>query len=221
MANAFARAAARYRLRAGVLWVADRVLGRARDECGAMNIVVVPVVLVVMFSALVLIRNVGLGVDESRQARAAADAAALAAAGAWSETIEDDYYASLWSPEAAREFVGRQMTSFAAARVRERADYFARENGATVVGFAISGDGTVMVRVRDTAPLADTGGQAEHSSTARLRFESGVCRSGSRVGYQSGQSCITYIPPPSPDPLDPGTVPRVLSVYKAEVTLVG
>jgi hypothetical protein len=194
---------------------------RVRDDRGALNIVIIPVVVFLLAAALFLIRNLGGGVDDSRQARTAADAAALAAADAWSESIESRYYAALGSPEAYRAFAGRQLSSFATSRVRERADYFAAENGATVVSLTVNKDATVTVRVRDKESLPDTGQQAEHQSTVRVQLDGGACRSGSRVGYLISVTCVTYIPPPPPDPLSPDTAPRSVSPYKAQVVLVG
>lgn len=200
--------------------LAGKNCSRLRDDRGAMNIVVLPVVVALVFAAVFLIRNLGGGVDDSRQARVAADAAALAAAGAWSESLESGYYSALGSQATYRAFAGKQMKSFATSRARDRADYFAEENGTTVVSFKVSNDGTVTVRVRDDERLPDTGQQAEHQSTARVKLESGVCRSGSRVGYRISGACVISIPPPDPEAPVAGA-PRVLDAYSARVVLVG
>jgi len=182
---------------------------RLFDDRGQANIIVVPVVVALLVVTLLLIRNLGSGVDESRQARTAADAAALAAVDTWSDAIKTqfDLARTSGSEDDFWQLVGRPLSWFTTRdALCASADSFARKNGSTLVSCVPGADGTVTVRVRDNRSLPDTGQQAEHSSTAQLQFVSGVCRSGSQIGYLIGRTCQTQAPAPAPPaaPIDPG-----------------
>ena len=211
--GAVADVSSRVRVRAdqGMSFHAVEGPARARGDRGAMNIVIIPVVAALVFAAIFLIRNVGGGVDDSRQARTAADAAALAAAGVWSDSIQTAYYAALGSQEAYQAFVGRRLSSFATPQMRDRANYFAAQNGGTVVSYTVNENGTVTVGVRDDRTIPDTGHQAEHQSTARIRFDSGACLLGSQIGYLTAGTCATSVPRSDPGSQGPISRPDIIS----------
>ncbi len=182
---------------------------RLRDERGAANILIIPAAMALMLATLFAIRTLGSATDDSRQARAAADSAALAAVGAWADAIDAEYQrtASATSLEAFWSFAGRSLGSFTTSQISARASRFAQENGAELVSVQVRpAAGTVTVVVRDKNEVPETGQRLTHQSTAQLRFGSGsgVCRSGSKVGYLLAATCYTSSPlaPTDGEPVD-------------------
>jgi len=199
-----------------------------KDDRGAANLIVIPVAMGLVFATLLLINMLGSATDNARHARTAADAAALAAASAWSDQVKADFDDALrdGDPHDFWDFLlgGYHRPSEPCARARA----FALQNGAdprpggVVCTSAIRPDGvTVTVRVRDAEIVPGTDRRMERQATARVVFTSGVCLGTTRIGYLErgpGGGCVTTRPPyPS------GAYFEMLDVgpYRAEITLVG
>jgi hypothetical protein len=178
--------------------------GRHGSDRGAANLMVIPVVMGLVFVTLLLIRTLGSATADSREARTAADAAALGAVQAWSDSIESGFWSASGSSSHAGfwGFAGRSLASFASPDISAQAHYFAQRNGAEVTSVSVDPvAGAVTVSVRDTEEVPETGQRMEHTATAQLTFVSGACRSGSHVGYLIYGACRTTAPPtPTPSP---------------------
>lgn len=211
-----------------------------RGDQGAANLLIIPAVMCLVALTLLLIRTLGSATGDSRQAQTAADAAALAAVHAWSDSIENSFdMATASGTETGfwgfvNGLQGRPLQDFADASVCGAAKSFANQNGGQLVYCQLNvGAGTVTVKVRDLSSVPETGQQVTHEATAALQPVSGVCVSGSSIGYRTtGGQCVTKQPPSSPaadpglvvDPV-PGDVPFAAPItvgrFDVQVELVG
>ena len=195
---------------------------RKLDSQGAATIMIIPAIMVLLLAGLLVIRNIGSATTDSRQARAGADAAALGAVKAWSDTMEVTYYASAGSTELIpwtqytypwSFFRGTHISAYTQGTAAAAATY-AGANNCYVVNMrldTVRGKVTVTARNLDSVP--DTGQQAEHTSTAQFSFpqSSGACMtSGGILGHNKYGGCDTqYKGGPAGKP------------YKVDIKLVG
>ena len=171
-----------------------------REERGSILPYTVGGTMVLLLIGLLLITYLGDAYDQRRQASTAADSAALAAAEAWAEALEDHYtQAVLADGEAGLwDDVGQPLGAFA-GDAAAAADEYAALNGATVT--AVSYDpwhARVTVSVEGDDTVQDTGHRSVSTATAQIVFVDGVCNSGGRLGLMIGGTCRTE---PSPVPV--------------------
>lgn len=147
--------------------------------------------------ALALMTGLGDVTLRRRDATTAADAAALAAAEAWADSIEsmyDDAYGAddedgLWGA------AGSGIGSFAGSGARSAAQRYASRNGATLTSLSIdSARRQVTVSVETDTPVEATGETMSASATAEVVLEEGACLSGGKVGFDIGGTCVTTRP---------------------------
>ncbi|WP_162933968.1 MULTISPECIES: pilus assembly protein TadG-related protein [Actinomyces] len=185
--------------------VVSRLLGRPRrarrgrpgSERGSILPYVSVACAVLATVALALMAGLGDVTLHRRDATTAADAAALAAAQAWADSIEsmyDDAYGAddddgLWGA------AGSGIGSFAGAGVRGAASRYASRNGATLTSLSIdSARRQVTVSVETDTPVEATGETMTASATAEVVLEEGACLSGGKVGFDIGGTCVTAKP---------------------------
>ena len=164
----------------------------AADEKGTMLPYAVVGIFVVALIGYMLIGYLGEGYDKNRQAKTAADAAALAASQAWGEQLEREYTKALTSksqPEFWSHF-GRPLAHTKGV-ANIKATEYAKYNDATVVSVNYdSHTATVKVTVQGNDQIKDTGKKAEATATATVVFGSGVCNSGGNLGFSIKGACI-------------------------------
>ncbi|WP_180342440.1 pilus assembly protein TadG-related protein [Actinomyces wuliandei] len=188
-------------LRSAVSWLPCLSLRPRRGGPGSERGSILPYVsvacAVLATVALALMTGLGDVTLHRRDATTAADAAALAAAQAWADSIEsmyDDAYGAddddgLWGA------AGSGIGSFAGAGVRGAASRYASRNGATLTSLSI--DSTrrqVTVSVETDTPVEATGETMTASATAEVVLEEGACLSGGKVGFDIGGTCVTAQP---------------------------
>lgn len=175
---------------------------RAMADRGATNLLLIPAVAGLVAATLIVITVLGSATNDAREARAAADAAALAAAEAWRDRIELAFLAGYRADDADDfwDFVGTDLGSLSSWHVAEAADRFARANGAELLGVDVDPSrARVSVHVRHLERVPELGDRLESVATAELRFRGGVCRTGRTLGYLVGGTC-QRVPPPTPTP---------------------
>ena len=164
----------------------------AADEKGTMLPYAVAGIFVVALIGYMLIGYLGEGYDKNRQAKTAADAAALAASQAWGEQLEREYTKALTSksqPEFWSHF-GRPLAHTKGA-ANIKATEYAKYNDATVVSVKYdSHTATVKVTVQGNGQIKDTGKKAEATAAATVVFGSGVCNSGGNLGFSIKGACV-------------------------------
>ncbi|MBO3088552.1 hypothetical protein [Cellulomonas dongxiuzhuiae] len=173
------------------------------SDRGAVNVMLVPAVVAVVVGALLLIGMVGSAANDEREARTAADAAALAAVDRWRLDLRSAFDAATGSSDAADfwAFAGTDLGSLASGGMTSAADRYAQANDAELVSFDVDpANARVTVRVRHLDTVPETTTRKESVATAELVLRSGVCRSGSRLGFLVGGTCRTSAPPPPPVP---------------------
>lgn len=164
----------------------------AANEKGTMLPYAVAGIFVVALIGYMLIGYLGEGYDKNRQAKTAADAAALAASQAWGEQLEKEYtkaFTSKSQPEFWSHF-GRPL-SYTKGEANIKATEYAKNNDATVVSVNYdSRTATVTVTVQGNGQIKDTGKKAEATAAATVVFEGGVCNSGGHLGFSIKGACI-------------------------------
>lgn len=164
----------------------------AADEKGTMLPYAVAGTFIITLVGYMLIGYLGEGYDESRQAKTAADAAALAAADAWGKHLETEYtkaFTSKSQPEFWSHF-GRPLAQ-TKGEANIKAGEYAKNNDATVTSVDYdSRTATVKVTVRGNDQVKDTGKKAEATAAATVVFESGVCNSDGKLGFSLKGACI-------------------------------
>lgn len=166
---------------------------RAIEERGSMLPYVVAGVFIITLIGYMLIGYLGDGYDESRQSKAAADAAALAAAESWSQALELEYTKALASSSPAEfwSHFGRRLT-LTKGTADLAAEQYASNNDATVTSVSYNArTATVEVTVRGNDEIRDTGKRAEATASARIVFEGGICNSKGDLGVSIGGACAT------------------------------
>ncbi|MCL2091134.1 MAG: pilus assembly protein TadG-related protein [Micrococcales bacterium] len=195
---------------------------RRLDSQGTATMMIIPAVMVLMLAGLLIIRNVGSATTDSRQAQAGADAAALGAVKAWSDSMEMTFYASAGSTELIPEtqytypfsfFRGTPISMYTMGTSAAAASY-ASANNCYVTNMSLdTTKGKVTVTVRNMDTVSDTGQQAERTATAQFSFpqDSGACMTeGGILGHNQNGGCDTqYKGGPVGTP------------YKVEIKLVG
>lgn len=173
--------------------VRRRLRRRAAEERGSMLPYVVAGVFIITLIGYMLIGYLGEGYDESRQAKTAADAAALAAAESWSKALEAEYTKALasTSPEEFWDHFDNPLNQ-TRGRAEIAAQEYAGNNDASVTSMSYdSRTATVEVTVRGNDEIRDTGQRAEASASATIVFEGGICNSKGRLGVSIGGGCAT------------------------------
>ena len=181
----------------------------AVGDRGATNLLLVPAVVAIVAGTLLVVTVLGSATNDEREARTAADAAALAAADQWRDGVRSAFDAARWStdPVGFWRFAGTDLGALGSPAVVDAARGFALANDAELLEVSLdAATASVTVRVRTLDPVPRTGDRTEQRATAELVLRSGVCRSGSRLGYLVGSTCRTSAPPPAPVPT-PSVVP--------------
>lgn len=173
------------------------------QDRGGVNVMLLPAVVAVVVGALLLIRLIGSATNDEREARTAADAAALAAVDRWRVDLRSAFDGAVDASDPATfwSFAGTDLGSLASGAMSADADRYARANDAELVSIDLDpAAARVTVRVRHVDTVPDTSTRKESVATAELVLRSGVCRSGSRLGYLVGGTCRTTAPAPTPPP---------------------
>ena len=144
--------------------------------CGALAMV-----------ALLIMLSLGDTTLHRRDASNAADAAALAAAGAWADSIESMYDDAVDSDNADGLWggIGKGLGSYAGLEAKNAADTYASHNG-----------------VETNSTVEGTDEKMTATSTAEIVLKDGVCLGGGKVGFKIDGNCVTERPreTPSPEP---------------------
>lgn len=162
------------------------------DRGSMLPYVVFGIFLVVLIGYM-LIRYLGDAYDESREAKTASDAAALAAAEAWAEALEEEYTDALTSTNEVEfwSHFGRPLTQTKDKADTDAAEY-AGNNDATITSITYdTRTATVKVSVRGNDQIQDSGRRAEATASAQVVFEKGICNSEGMLGVSVGGACAT------------------------------
>ncbi|WP_368501410.1 pilus assembly protein TadG-related protein [Actinomyces sp.] len=184
---------------------ARRALNEAADEQGSILPYTVAAAFVIVLVAVGLMTGLGSVILERRNASTAADAAALAAAEAWAESLESVYDSATGAGSAAElwDGFGSPIGPFAGHIARQEAVKYAALNEATVTSYRVNATaGTVTVSVRSNSPVTGTDEYMTASATAELVFEEGLCLRTGRIGLRINGAC--RLSPPSSGPSDSG-----------------
>jgi len=160
--------------------------------CGALAMV-----------ALLLMLSLGDTTLHRRDASNAADAAALAAAGAWADSIESMYDDAVDSDNADGLWggIGKGLGSYAGLEAKNAADTYASHNGATVTAYSVDAtQKTVTVSVETNSTVEGTDEKMTATSTAEIVLKDGVCLGGGKVGFKIDGNCVTERPKETPSP---------------------
>lgn len=164
----------------------------AADEKGTMLPYAIAGIFIIALIGYILIGYLGEGYDENRQAKTAADAAALASAEAWGHQLKTEYTKALTSkspPEFWSHF-GRPLAQTKGMANIKAAEY-AKNNDTTVTSVNYdSRTATVKVTVQGDDQIKDTGEKVTATATATVVFESGVCNSDGKLGFSIKGACI-------------------------------
>lgn len=147
--------------------------------------------------ALTLMTGLGDAILHRRDASNAADAAALAAARAWGDSIESTYGNAVdaTSEDGLWSNAGRGLGSFAGPGAKRAAERYAALDGATVTAYSVDTTrGTVTVSVSTNSTVTGTNQRLTATSTAKIEFEDGACLSGGQVGFEINGKCVTRRP---------------------------
>jgi len=141
----------------------------------------------------------GLGdaILHRRDASNAADAAALAAARAWGDSIESTYGNAVdaTSEDGLWSKAGKGLGSFAGPGAKRAAERYASMDGATLTAYSVNtARGTVTVSVRTNSAVTGTNQRLTATSTAKIELESGACLSSGQVGFEINGKCVTRRP---------------------------
>ena len=164
------------------------------DERGSVLPYLSVAAALVALVALTLMTGLGDAILHRRDASNAADAAALAAARSWADSIESTYRdaldattpASLWSS------AGKGLGSFATPGAKLAAERYASLDGATLTAYSVDTvRGTVTVSVRTKSAITGTDHHMTATSTAKIVLEDGVCQNGGQLGFKIEGKCFT------------------------------
>jgi len=136
-------------------------------------------------------------------ASSGADAAALAAAGAWADSIESMYDDAVDSDNADGLWggIGKGLGSYAGLEAKNAADTYASHNGATVTAYSVDAtQKTVTVSVETNSTVEGTDEKMTATSTAEIVLKDGVCLGGGKVGFKIDGNCVTERPKETPSP---------------------
>jgi hypothetical protein len=170
-----------------------------------------PVVLAVVTLTLWLVLPLGDAAGQRTRSSTAADAAALAAATAYRDALEDDYRGVLGAgnPLAARSGVerllGADALDYARGAARQAAGDFADSNGNVLEGLDVRarpGGVEFTARTRSQRTVAKSQGQrTQAEASAQVRLRAGLCFTGGglRLGVEFLDGCSSRLPDLSPD----------------------
>jgi len=169
-----------------------------------MNLLTVPVITLLLILGLLLTAAVGSLTSERRQATAAADAAALAAAGVW-----DEHLGRLFGSESGVGLWGLVgvpvLGDGAYHAMRAAAADYAERNDADLIDFRVdTWARDVYVEVRHRRPVLGTDQRLETAATAHIELTGGLCSVGGAIGVLDDGWCRREVPPPimvRPEPL--------------------
>ena len=154
-------------------------------------------VALVALVALTLMTALGDAILHRRDASNAADAAALAAARVWADSIESNYERSVdaTNEDGLWKNAGKGIGYFAGPGAKRAAERYASLDGATVTAYSVDTvRGTVTVSVRTKSSVTGTNEQLTATSTAKIEFEDGACLTDGRVGFEIDGKCVTRYP---------------------------
>ncbi|OJV58699.1 MAG: hypothetical protein BGO38_14990 [Cellulomonas sp. 73-145] len=175
-------------------------LAAERDR-GSLSLWLLPAVVALVTVTLLAVVGIGSATNDRRESSTAADAAALAAADAWRDRVGVAFGAA-WSatdPVGFWAFAGTDLGSLADGSLSAAASSYAAANGAQLRSLSVDPvRGQVTVQVENDAAVPTNGRHVQAVATARLRFESGACRSGRLLGFLVGASCSTSAPAATP-----------------------
>lgn len=169
----------------------------ATTESGSILPYVSVAAALVALVALTLMTGLGDAILHRRDASNAADAAALAAARAWGDSIESNYGRSVYatSEDALWKNAGKGLGYFAGPGAKRAAERYASLDGAMLTAYSVDTvRGTVTVSVRTKSSVTGTNEQLTATSTAKIEFEDGVCLADGRVGFEIDGKCVTRHP---------------------------
>jgi hypothetical protein len=152
---------------------------------------------------------VGLGkiTLHRRDASGAADAAALAAAGVWADSLESAYNNAYKSsdPDGLWGGIGRGLGSYAGLEAKNAADKYASRNNATITAYSVDPvHRNITVTVESNSSIEGVDEKMTATSTAEIVLEDGVCLNGGKVGFKIDGDCVTKRPKDStPTPSAP------------------
>ena len=127
--------------------------------------------------ALTLMTALGDAILHRRDASNAADAAALAAARAWADSIESSYGNAVdaTSEDGLWSNAGRGLGSFAGPGAKRAAEHYASLDGAMLTAYSVdTARGTVTVSVRTKSAVTGTNQRLTATSTAKIELEDGA-----------------------------------------------
>ena len=161
--------------------------GPATTERGSILPYVSVAAALVALVALTLMTGLGDAILHRRDASNAADAAALAAARAWGDSIESTYGNAVdaTSEDDLWSNAGRGLGSFAGPGAKRAAERYASMDTAR---------GTVTVSVRTNSAVTGTNQRLTATSTAKIELEDGACLSSGQVGFEINGKCVTRRP---------------------------
>lgn len=186
---------------------------RALGDRGSVSMLLIPAVAGLVVVSVVAIKVIGSATNDRAQSTTAADAAALAAVDRWSDALEDVFDAARGAsdPDDFWGFAGTDLGSLTSGSLSSAARSYAAANGAELLSLSIDpARAEVTATVRDLDVVPTSGRQIQSVATAQLQLRSGVCRSGSTLGYLVSGVCRTAAPRPTPTPTptpDPTATP--------------
>ena len=147
--------------------------------------------------ALFLMLGLGDTTLHRRNATNASDAAALAAAGAWADSIESTYNDVVDSDneDGVWDGAGKGLGSYAGFKAKNAAYTYASRNGATVTAYSVdAAKKTVTVTVETDSVVEGTDRKMTATSTAEVVLKDGVCLTEGKVGFKIDGNCVTKRP---------------------------
>ena len=153
--------------------------------------------------ALLVMLSLGDATLHRRDASNAADSAALAAAGAWADSIESAYDDAVGAGNADDLWggVGNIVGSYAGPKARRAAETYASRNGATVTAYSVNATRrTITVAVETNSAVEGVDERMTAESTAEIVLGNGVCLKGGKIGFTMDGRCVAKRPDEDPAP---------------------
>ena len=153
--------------------------------------------------ALLVMLSLGDATLHRRDASNAADSAALAAAGAWADSIESAYDDAVGAGNADDLWggVGNSVGSYAGPKARRAAETYASRNGATVTAYSFNAiRRTITVAVETNSAVEGVDERMTAESTAEIVLGNGVCLKGGKIGFTMDGRCVAKRPDEDPAP---------------------
>lgn len=169
----------------------------AGNERGSILPYTVAGAFIIVLVAVGLMTGLGSVILERRNASTAADAAALAAAEQWAESLESVYKDASGAGSAAElwDGIGVAAGPFAGLAARHEADKYAALNDATITSYKVNAaKGTITVSVKSNSTVSGTDERMTATATAELVFDKGLCLKTGRVGLRMDGKCLLSAP---------------------------